>query len=91
MELIICAVRDAKSEAFGRPFFSQSMGIAIRSFSDEVNREHEDNTLNKHSEDFSLYALGKFDDSLGTFETETPRLMIQGNEVKALHHKISKV
>lgn len=93
MELIVVCVRDAKSEAFGRPFFSPTIGMAVRSFDDEVNNP-ESGILHQHPEDFALYALGKFNDASGEFDTEIPKLLMQGNEVKkplATVHKISKV
>lgn len=81
MKYIIASVRDAKSEAFGRPYFVQTLGLAIRAFDDEVNRKAEDNILHSHPEDFSLFALGKFDDGDGSFELETPKLLVNANEV----------
>ena len=83
MQHIICSVRDAKSDAFGRPFFTASVGLAIRSFDDEVNRPAEDNIMFHHSEDFALFELGTFDDFDGSFVTHgTPKLLIQADQVK---------
>lgn len=95
MELVMLSVRDAKSEAFGRPFFATTVGTAIRSFDDEVNRSAEDSMLNHHPEDFALYQLGSFNDSDGTYAAlPVPKLLVQGNEVKKVlpvETKISKV
>lgn len=82
MKHIIASVRDAKSEVFGRPFFAQTIGVAVRSFQDEVNRQHEDNMLYNHPSDFSLWALGTYEDTDGTIEVATPRILIQASEVK---------
>lgn len=82
MQYIICAVRDSKSEAFGRPFFSVSEGTAIRGFDDEVNRQDPENPLNKHPEDFTLYKLGTFNDTIGTFETHIPKVLIMADQCK---------
>lgn len=83
MELYVCSIRDAKSEAFGRPFCAQSLGQAIRSFEDEVNRAHEENIVYKHPDDFQLFALGRFDDSTGLFKcSEVPQLLQAGGDVK---------
>ena len=82
MILIACSVRDAKSESFGRPFFLVSVGSAIRSFDDEVNREAADNTMYHHAADFALYQLGTFDDQDGSYTAITPKLLVQGNEVQ---------
>lgn len=92
MQLIVIAVRDAKSEAYGRPFFVNTIGQAVRDFDDEINRPAENNMLYKHPDDFSLWALGKFDDTSGSFETTTPKLLINGGDVKKYAEtKISKV
>ena len=45
MKLIICSVRDSAADAFGRPYFVPSQGVALRAFTDEVNRENDDNPL----------------------------------------------
>lgn len=99
MKHVILSVRDAKSEVFGRPFFTNTIGTAIRSFADEVNRKHEENLMHTHSADFSLWQLGHYEDGTGTFETMTPKLLVQALEVKDIQslgtadnvRKISKV
>lgn len=93
MKLYICAVRDAKSETFGRPFFAPTLGLATRSFDDETNKEHPDNLMFYHPGDFALWTMGYFDDSTGEFSTTPPKLMITAAEVKKnlADNKISKV
>jgi len=59
------------------------LGVAIRSFTDEVNREDKDNQLFNHPDDFDLYELGVFDDSLGRYELrENPTVIVRGKDVK---------
>lgn len=82
MQLIMVSVRDAKSEVFGTPFFVQTLGVAIRSFDDEVNRIDPENMMNKHSQDFSLWQLGTFDNDKGECVPMLPKLLIQGDQVK---------
>lgn len=65
MKLVIVAVRDLKAEAYGRPIFVNAIGQAIRSFQDEVNRPDQQNEMNRHPEDFSLWHLGEYDDQSG--------------------------
>lgn len=72
MNLVICAVKDLAADAFNRPIFVQSVGIALRSFGDEVMREAIDNAMNAHPEHFVLYKLGEFDDATGLFHTAAP-------------------
>ena len=80
---VIVSVRDTAAEAFGRPMYLQSLGVAIRSFTDEVNREDKDNQLFNHPDDFDLYELGVFDDSLGRYELrENPTVIVRGKDVK---------
>lgn len=82
MKLVICAVKDRAAQAFGRPMFIPSVGVAIRSFSDEVNRVSEDNSLNKHPSDYDLYHFGDFDDNSGEFNLfEVPVMISIGRQV----------
>jgi len=66
----IVSVRDRAADAFGRPIFVNSIGQAIRSFQNEINRKGDDNEMNRHPEDFDLYTVGTFDDTKGRFHQE---------------------
>ena len=59
MKMVICSIRDSAADAYGRPFFLPSVGVAIRSFTDEVNRPSEDNQIYQHPEDFDLFELAE--------------------------------
>jgi hypothetical protein len=83
MKLVLCTVKDRAADAFGRPMFVPSVGVAIRSFSDEVNRDDSENQLNRHPDDFDLYELGEFDDNTGLFDLhDQPKLLSLGKQVK---------
>ena len=83
MQLTLCTVKDRAADAYGRPMFVPSTGIAIRSFSDEVNRNDENNQMYNHSDDFDLYELGTFDDNTGLFSLhDQPKLLTLGKQVK---------
>jgi len=83
MILIICTVKDRAADAFGRPMFVPSTGVAIRSFTDEVNRSDSENNLYNHPDDFDLYDLGVFDDQTGMFSLhDVPRQLAIGKQVK---------
>jgi len=83
MKLIICTVKDRAADAYGRPMFVPSTGVAIRSFSDEINRNNADNQLYNHPDDFDLYELGEFDDNTGLFALhDQPKLLSLGKQVK---------
>ena len=83
MKLNICSVKDRAADAFGRPMFVPSTGVAIRSFSDELNRSDADNQLYNHPDDFDLYEFGVFDDNTGLFDLfDQPKLLSLGKQVK---------
>lgn len=80
---IVVAVRDAKADCFGRPFFVPTVGLGVRSFQDEVNRAAEDNPFYRHPEDFALYELGTYDDEIAQLSShDVPKLLIQADQVK---------
>ena len=83
MKLVLCSVKDRAADAYGRPMFVPSVGVAIRSFSDEVNRADPENQLHNHPDDFDLYELGVFDDSIGKYELrDNPSVIVRGKDVK---------
>jgi len=82
----VFTIRDSAAEAFLRPFFAQSKGAAIRSFSDEVNGG--DTPIAAHPDDYTLFELGTFDELKGEFEIHEPRTLglgstfvIQGSKI----------
>lgn len=84
MKMIVCTIKDRAADAFGRPFYVPAVGVAIRSFQDEVNRPSDDSQIHQHPDDFDLFELGEFDDGTGKFELfETPRLLMLGKQAKA--------
>lgn len=79
----IFAVFDHKAEAFLRPFFSETTGLALRGFTDAVNEAgHE---MNRHPEDYVLYEFGEIDVQTGEGELlDTPKPIITAvNALKA--------
>ena len=83
MKMVICSIRDSAADAYGRPFFLPSVGVAIRSFTDEVNRPSEDNQIYQHPEDFDLFEFGEFDDTSGRFTLlDVPKQLALGRMVK---------
>lgn len=67
--LLAVAVRDEALDAFNRPFFVNSLGFAIRSFEDEVNRDAPDNAMRNHPKDFSLFHVGFYHEDTGRLES----------------------
>jgi hypothetical protein len=83
MKLVMCSMKDRAADAYARPMFVPSVGVAIRSFSDEINRDDKENQLFNHPDDFDLYELGVFDDSNGRFELyDEPKQIAIGKQVK---------
>jgi hypothetical protein len=82
MKMVIVSIKDTAADAYGRPAFVATEGVALRQFQDEVNRASDDNQLYKHSHDFHLYLLGTFDDVTGSFDlVDIPKLITRGNDV----------
>lgn len=78
----VVSVKDRAAEIFNRPFFVPHRNVAVRDFTDEVNRSAPDNQLNKHPDDFDLYVLGTFDDNTGQFKMEeTPVVLVRAKDV----------
>lgn len=74
MILKVFAVRDLKAEAFLQPFFSNSVGNALRAFDDAVNDKN--CPFNKHPGDYSLFEIGTYDDSSALLDSVVPVKMM---------------
>ena len=85
--LVVVSVMDRAVGAFGRPLFVPSVGVALRSFQDEINRQAADNQMAQHPEDFDLYELCMFDEETGRFEESTCRILARGKEVVIMRDK----
>ena len=81
MHLFVVCVKDRAADVFNRPFFVPHRNVAIRDFTDEVNRAATDNQLNKHPDDFDLYLLGEFNDNTGEFSISTPQVLVRAKDV----------
>jgi hypothetical protein len=83
MKKTIVAVFDKASNAFGQPIFAPAKGVALRSFTDEVNKNYENNQMYHHPDDFTLYDLGMFDDNTGHFELhDQPKQLLTAKDAK---------
>lgn len=80
MVLIVVGIRDTAVDAFMRPWFVPSTGMAIRSFQDEVRNA--ESPMAKHPADYTLFQLGSFDEDSGKFENlDSPRQLVRGLDV----------
>lgn len=83
MQYVVCSVFDYAMGTYGRPLFVVAKGQAVRSFTDEVNREHEANEMYRHPDDFWLFHVGSFDDQTGRLlPLSEPELLVKGSDVK---------
>lgn len=83
MKQQVMVVRDIKVEAYGAPFCTPSVGIAIRSFTDAVNNPEKNSDISKHPADFDLFHLGTYDDNTAAIEQyEMPKHIINGEGAK---------
>lgn len=81
MKQVVVAVFDRAAALYGRPFFVQAAGQAIRSFTDEVNRKDEQRgEFARHPDDFDLWQLAVYDDNLGAFESSV-QMLVRGKDV----------
>lgn len=60
----IYSIFDTKAEAFSLPFYYQYEGQAIRTCVDWLNNP--ETPYAKHPEDYTLYAIGTYDEVTGT-------------------------
>lgn len=70
MKLFCFAVHDTKAEYFSAPFFTKSIGEALRGFEDEANNPQ--SQLNRHPMDFHLYLIGEMDQDTGMLTSQEP-------------------
>lgn len=64
--LQIFSIFDKAALAFMPPFFMPTVGMALRAFSDDVQRPN--SHLAAHPSDFELFHLGGFNDLTGDFD-----------------------
>jgi len=78
MNLNAYTIYDVASGVYMRPFFSQADGQAIRGFNDiATDANHE---VGKHPEDYTLYRVGRFNDTSGKLEGEELEKLTTGLE-----------
>lgn len=79
MILQVFSIFDSASGLYAQPSVMASKGVAIRSFTDQVNDTN--SIVSKHPEDYCLYYLGDFDDETGKFSNgENAERLILGTE-----------
>jgi len=80
MKYSVCAVKDRAVDAFNRPLYVPTIGVAIRSFTDECNKT--DSELHIHPEDYDLYEIGTWDDQTAIYiSLEAPRVIARAQDI----------
>jgi hypothetical protein len=59
----VYTVRDTKAEAYLKPFFMETHGLALRAIEGPANDPEHD--FNRHKEDYSIWCIGEYEDSTG--------------------------
>lgn len=81
--LIMCVIKDRVADTYHPPFCVPNTGIAVRMFTDEINKASEQNIMYKHPDDFDLYQLGMYDDETALVTQDAvPRQLCLGRDVK---------
>lgn len=70
------SIYDVKAEIYSPPFFVNTVGLAIRMFTDLVNDG--ESRIAKYPADFTLFEIGSFDDSSGTVTPRDANLPLGG-------------
>lgn len=82
MKLFIVGLLDVKLGAYLPPMAVQSLGLAERSLSDEVNSGSKSDVA-QHPEDFQLFSFGEFDTDSGVLSPNTvPSLVAHAAQLK---------
>ena len=80
MKYAVCAVKDRAVDAYNRPLYVPTVGVAIRSFTDECNKK--DSELHIHPEDYDLYEIGSWDDQTAIYSAlEAPRVIARAQDI----------
>lgn len=84
--LIMVSIRDRVADTYQPPFCVPAIGLAVRTFTDELNRAAADNLLYRHPDDFDLFQLGTYDDATGMVTQDSiPRQIVLGRDCKKVN------
>lgn len=87
MKIKVYSVFDSKAANYSKPWFHISDASAIREFSDAVNDDsNSKNQWFSHSEDFSLFSIGEFDDAVGKLIFSNPICLVTASALKQVDY-----
>lgn len=80
MKLVVVSIFDSALEAYMRPFFVPTCGMAVRAFRDEVMKPGSE--MGAHRSDYILFEIASFDEEKGLFDNiPSPRQLIRGADI----------
>lgn len=83
MIFVMVCIKDRVADTFGTPYCVPAVGIAVRGFTDEINRAAEDNMIYKHPDDFDLFQVATYDDATGMITQDAvPRQLVLGRDLQ---------
>lgn len=87
----IFTIYDEKSEAYLQPFFLDTNGQAIRAIIDCLNDPS--HNFARHTSDYTLFALGEFDDQDATITVNKTSLgnLVEFKQQTTIHEAIDNV
>ncbi|WNK12790.1 MAG: nonstructural protein [Microvirus sp.] len=82
-KMFLVAVRDHAMDAYANPIAVPSLGVAMRSFTDEINRADPQNQMHQHPEDFELWLVAEYSTELAVIrqDQDIPRRLARGKDV----------
>lgn len=78
MKMVATAVLDKAVPVYAQPFFTRSIGEAIRSFSDACKDDKI--PFRAHPEHYVLFHIGWYDDAEGVLEPLPPKMLIAATD-----------
>lgn len=74
MKTIMYTIYDSKAQVYNKPFYMVNEQVAVRSFRDLANDPSSD--VCKHPEDFTLWRVGEFEDTLNEITLSAPPVVV---------------
>lgn len=82
MRSLVMSVYDSKTDTFFPPFQVRNEATGVRLFEEQVRNP--ETQIHKFAADFTLFALGHFEDSDGSYELfDAPRSVISAYSIKS--------
>ena len=81
MKKAIMVIKDIKGEIYIHPHVSESVGIAIRDFTEEATNEKKSTPLSRYPADYDLLHVGWFDPEKGEIESIEATFAMRGKHI----------